>query len=137
MTNGKMDSGQSGFGDFQANVGRVGATFNYVWAWLFLIVFTVFGIIGIVQGINGTHCACEDIACLDGSPCGACTKGTCDQKVTRRSYIGYGILCIAIGIIVLVFSRWWMKAVYKDKGVAEFGGAMTEMDMIGNMFNRN
>ena len=103
-----------GFGDFQENVGKIGATFNEIGAWI------AFGICVIISGVMVVNA-------VKGDPN--------DPRQNKTANIILALIPVGIGLLILVFAHWWRKVVSHNRGAAQFAGLVTESNMLGNIIH--
>tara|TARA_B100001175_G_C19373686_1_gene573033 strand:- start:294 stop:842 length:549 start_codon:yes stop_codon:yes gene_type:complete len=153
------------FGDFQANVGRVGAKASVVGAWIFAIIM---GIIGIAMAVFAFIPRYKDEGCTDEltdaeksldncndaikSPPGLSDQpavtNTCDDekeqveslkkscKKTRNYLLLLGLLLIPVGVLIVWGAKAWDRKVQSSRSAAQFGGALTEASIVSDMLRR-
>ncbi len=154
------------FGDFQANVGKVGAKASVVGAWIFAIVI---GIIGLVMAVFAFIPRYKDPGCKDElataekslDNCNTARKSqpalpdqtimvgnTCDDekdqveslkkscKKTRNYLLLLGLLMIPIGVLIVWGAKAWDRKVQSSRSAAQFSGALTEASIISDMMRR-
>ena len=135
----------SSFGDFQAEVGKAGATLNVVGSYFVLFVSVVCGVAAIAYGAtshyrDGTtssrRCGRGSLGtCRPGSECRA---GRCTPPAKRKmSLVVVGIVIVAMGLFQLAIAKWWSGAVHRDRTLAQVGGFLTEGNMVGSLFQNH
>ena len=153
------------FGDFQANVGRVGARASVVGAWIFAVII---GIIGIIMAVcafipryKDDDCVTELSDAKSGlSNCKAAIKSqpgipdqpsftnNCDDeeedvdklkkscKKTRNYYLLLGLLMVPIGVLIVWGAKAWNRRVQSSRSAAQMSGALTEASIVSDMMRR-
>lgn len=113
-TGGQSPAAGQGFGDFQANVGKVGAAFNEIGAW---IAFGICAIISVFAMINA----------LKDDP-----ANPNKNKVTSSLI---ALIPFGFGLLILVLAHKWHKVVNHNRGAAQFAGMMTEGRMLSDVIH--
>jgi hypothetical protein len=145
-------------GDFQANVGKAGATMNLVASIFFAVLLTIFGVILTIMGfipLKPSNCPfvqdvaqqkvntmCigpdtkEDETCNDAKNNLEQQKQHCATKKPNRWFL-LGILLIPLAILIVFASYWWQKEVHRNRTAAQIGGVLTEASIVQDIFGHN
>jgi len=146
---------KSSIGDFQANVGKASADVGVVGAY---VMGSILIIIGIVMGImaliprSPTNCDVENsrrqasfqctppvvsqINCVRATKTLAQEQQRCSSK-RRNLWLLLGLLLIPLAMGLVWYSRWWRHLVHHNRGAAQVGGAMAEINIAESIFDRN
>ena len=146
---------KSSIGDFQANVGNVSADVGVVAAYVMAVILIIVGIVmGIMALIPTSPINC-DIDQLRTQASFQCTppvisQVNCDManktlaqeqqrcSIKRRNlWLLLGLLLIPLAIGLVWYSRWWMHLVHTNRGAAQVGGAMAEINIAESIFGRD
>ena len=107
------------FGSFQADVGKLSSTANMVGAWVLLAVALGVAGVGIYIFVSSR---------LN-------KKATDAQRTTGTWWLVGGLVGLLVGVLNLLFSRWWRHEVYANKGFAEAAGTMAEFSALSDLLH--
>lgn len=134
----------SGFGDFQAGAGRVGADLGVVSAMIggviLIIIAVVLAILAFVPlsstSYEGTT-FCNNGECPDGEICQdlQCVKKTTSKKKTHLWLLIVALVLVGIAGLSIWYARWWKKEIAHNRAAQQLGGVMMETDLANAALN--
>lgn len=113
----------SKIGDFQADVGKLGADYNLIMAYIFGGLFILIGAILIITSLTRK----VDDTSTDPD------EDTYDSS-DRMAGIIVGIVMIVISIITIFLARWWERKTETNRTAAQIGGVATEISLAKSIF---
>lgn len=135
----------SGFGDFQAGAGRVGADLGVVSAMIggviLIIIAVVLAILAFVPlastSYEGTGNLCKNGECPDGEICQdlQCVKKTTSKKKTHLWLLIVALVLVGIAGLSIWYARWWKKEIAHNRAAQQLGGVMMETDLASAALN--
>jgi H+/Cl- antiporter ClcA len=134
----------SGFGDFQAGAGRVGADLGVVSAMIggviFIIIAIVLAIVAFIP-LASTSYEGSGKLCADGCDPGEfCDAGQCVKKNTSKKKRHLWLLLVALVLVGIAglsiwYARWWKKEIAHNRSAQQLGGVMMETDLASAALN--
>lgn len=137
----------SGFGDFQAGAGRVGADLGVVSAMIggviLIIIAVVLAILAFVplsstsyEGSN-TPCSSNFPCTISGEICheNKCVKKTTSKKKTHLWLLIVALVLVGIAGLSIWYARWWKKEIAHNRAAQQLGGVMMETDLASAALN--
>jgi putative Mn2+ efflux pump MntP len=103
-----------GFGDFQENVGKLGATFNEIGAWIAFGICALISVTMLVNALKDDHLRPD--------------KNKAEDALLA-------LIPVGIGLLIVVLAHAWRKVVSHNRGAAQFAGLMTEGNMLSNILH--
>ena len=151
------------FGDFQANVGRVGSKASLVGAWILAVIFIIIGVVMAIfafiptrkdscdtdlsdaqQSLDNCEKAVKEAPpasdtvvprdCDDDEKNLAETNTKCKKK--RNYYLLFGLLLIPLGILIVWGAKKWDQKVQTSRSAAQISGALTEAGIVSDLLSR-
>ena len=140
-------------GDFQANVGQVGASIGVIMSYIFAGILIIFAIVMAVMAfipMKPWDCDANlkalndnvDVFCGTNNFPQECKqakdelnneKQRCSKKVEQKGLLWF-LLLIPFAIIIVLISLWWNHFVKTNKTAAQIGGTMFELNTLKNFF---
>jgi len=137
----------SGFGDFQAGAGRVGADLGVVSAMIggviLIIIAVVLAIVAFVP-LSSTSYEGSDFPCSSDSQCTTagevCHENKCAKKTTSKKKTHLWLLLVALVLVGIAglsiwYARWWKKEIAHNRSAQQLGGVMMETDLASAALN--
>jgi len=109
-------------GNFQANVGRMDASFGVISAYIFLALAIIASIVAVVYALIPM----KPFGCDDNFPD---PTGECKKKV-RHYGLFWVLLIIPVAILIVYLSKTWKTAVDSNKSLAQLDGTFAEANMV-------
>lgn len=127
-------------GDFQANVGKfsadMGLIVSYIIAGILILIAIVLAIFAFIPTKPG-DCDKDDICKTFGAQSSDCKEETdrCNKKKPHYMLLWFLIL-IPIGIIIVLFSKWWKHYVHTNRTAAQVGGTLFEINTARDLLGK-
>ncbi len=127
-------------GDFQANVGKfsadMGLIVSYIIAGILILIAIVLAIFAFIP-TKPSDCDKDDICKTFDAQSMDCTEETdrCNKKKPHYMLLWFLIL-IPIGIIIVLFSKWWKHYVHTNRTAAQVGGTLFEINTARDLLGK-
>ena len=130
-----------GFGDFQANVGKLDASVSVVMAWIFGVILILGALACVVMAFipmtfipsfGPDKCLDDDQACKEENK----LNGPPPKKKMHPLLLLVAAGLVGLAIFIIWISKWWKKTVTTNRTAAQIGGTMAEVGMVQNLLGR-
>lgn len=127
-------------GDFQANVGKFSADMGLIVSYIIAGILTLIAIILAIFAFIPTKpgdCDKDDICKMNGAQSSDCKDeiDRCNKKKPHYILLWF-LLLIPIGIIIVLFSKWWKHYVHTNRTAAQVGGTLFEINTARDLLGK-
>ena len=143
-------------GNFQARVGKAGASIDVVAATIFAVILIIIAIIMTIMALipvkpwdcpdkvtsaqQEVNNVCTVVklpnACNNARLVETNAKRYCSTK-KRRLILLFGLLLIPIALLLVWGTHWWKREVHRSKTAAELGGTLLEYNYLKGLSGNN